>query len=95
MTQQLQEEYMCAACGFTTPVPNDACPSCGAQMDSLGPAAPVADESEESDDPHDINLTDEQIAAGNEDGTESLEALQEKEGEEDRAEYEHDSFGDE
>lgn len=94
MTTHLHEDYLCPSCGFTTPVANDFCPNCNSPMDSLGPIDHGKKEDEE--DLNDATLTDAEIAAGDDEAIPlSLEALQEKEGEEDRLEAASDSYGSE
>lgn len=94
MSKILHEDYLCASCGFTTPVPNEFCPNCNSPMDSLGPIDHGTKADEE--DLNDATLTDAEIAAGDDEAIPlSLEALQEKEGEEDRLEAANDSYGSE
>lgn len=91
----LQEDFLCEKCGFTSPVPNDNCPECGSPMSGFGgpkagakPAGATEEKEEAFDDLSNVNESD--------DGSPlSLEALQEEENEDDRKSYEQDSYGSE
>lgn len=82
-TKEKDEVYICEACGHPTTVANDTCPSCGAPMTNLADTVKPNPGSEDDDSDE---LTDDQIAAGNEEGTLSLDALREDEEKEDEAE---------
>lgn len=94
MTKAIVEEYLCAECGTTTPVPNETCPNCGGPMTSLG-----QEEKPKTDEDSETPGNDDSLAGVTDDGSDgtplSLEALQEEEGEDDRKEYEEDNFGNE
>lgn len=81
MEKTIDQEYACRDCDFTSPIPNEVCPSCSGRMVALDAPMPV--KKKESSDSDDELLSDEEIAA-DEEGTElSLEKLKEEESEED------------
>jgi|GEM_PF-1475303 len=91
MEPSVDQEFACEDCGFTSPVPNDVCPSCGGRVAALNaPTKPKADAADENGEPA---LDDASLEAGidetNEAGELSLEQLQERESAEDTADLDY------
>ncbi len=75
------EVFVCEHCGHPTSVASDTCPSCGEPMTDLAKPNP-----KKSTDSEGADLTDDEIAAGEDDGTVSLDALRAEE-EDDEPEF--------
>jgi len=79
---EVNEEYICEDCANTSLVPNQVCTVCGGKMTPLD--APVASKVKAESD--DLELSTEDDLPTTDEGHQSLEALQEKE-EEDEPPY--------
>lgn len=81
-----EEMFVCEHCGHATSVAADECPNCGEAMPKTHPH----DKKASSDDDVDLDeelLTDGEIAAGQDDGTMSLEALRDEEDDDSDSNY--------
>lgn len=83
----LTEDYICDTCGNTTPVQSDVCPSCGAPMKIDKPkTSPTGEDRSGTEEESSGELAEgSEESTGHQDGSESLEALQDEE-EKDEAE---------
>ncbi|MBI4948446.1 hypothetical protein HY844_02750 [Candidatus Berkelbacteria bacterium] len=90
MKAELQEDYVCENCGYTSPTQNAVCPDCGLPMKTFSPEkAAEGDEELVNDDFSDLINTGDDMSSPL-----SLEQLQSDEEEEELKSYSNDSYGD-
>jgi len=82
----IQEQYICDECGYSSPVANERCPDCGSTMTSLNDDTSKKGKGKSENDED----YDEEMDSG---ATSSLEDLQSKEQEESDEDYKKDTFG--
>lgn len=90
MKADLQEDFVCENCGYTSPTENSVCPDCGLAMKTFAPEKTVKDDEELlSDDFSDLSNKEDDLTSPL-----SLEQLQSEEEEEELKNYSRDSFDD-